>query len=56
MKKILLNTVIIALAIAFMASGCEEGRYYHQYHHHSGHYYERRHEAPPVGVDVNIHN
>jgi hypothetical protein len=57
MKKILLNTVIIALAIAFTASGCEEGHYYRENHHHSPDYDHRHHhDDDHVGVGVDIHN
>jgi hypothetical protein len=56
MKKILLNTVAIALLIAFAASGCVEHRYYSQYHHHSPEYDHRHHHDDGVGVGVDIHN
>jgi hypothetical protein len=57
MKKIFLNTAVIALAISFIACGCVEGRYYRQYHHHSPEYEHRHHhDDDHVNVGVDIHN
>jgi len=62
MKKILLNTVIIAFAISLIATGCEEGHYYRENHHHSPDYDNRHHhdddhhDNDHVGVGVDIHN
>jgi hypothetical protein len=62
MKKILLNSVVIVLAISFIACGCEEGHYYRENHHHSPDYDNRHHhdddhhDNDHVGVGVDIHN
>jgi hypothetical protein len=50
MKKEILKTIIIILAIAFSLPACVEHRYYHEHHQHSPEY-SRRHSS---GVEVDI--
>ena len=38
MKKLLLVTIFVAIAIVATLSGCAERRYYHRYRHHSPEY------------------
>jgi hypothetical protein len=50
MKKEILKTIIIILAIAFSFSACVERRYYREHHQHSPEY-SRRHAA---GAEIDI--
>jgi hypothetical protein len=54
--KNILGAFLLLVLAGIFSTGCVEHRYYHEHHYHTRGWYESRHQAPPAGVEFDIHN
>jgi hypothetical protein len=56
MKYKLMRTVIAAIVVVAITSGCMEHRYYQKNNQHSENYNKRHHRGNQPRLDINLHN